>query len=99
MTPLLWLLAGGVAGALNALSTWWIVAHLHPEAPGRALAGTLGGVLARWCLAAILLIRAIQGGILAGLLAFAGLWLAWRGMAYCLATSRSAPEASQELTL
>jgi len=76
----LWLFAGLVVGALNGLTLWWTVARLQPHAPGHGVAWILGSTLLRWGLAAGLLIAALQRGILPGLLAFAGLWLARWGI-------------------
>jgi len=79
---ILWLFAGLAVGALNGLILWSSVARLRPDVPGRAMAWILGGVLLRWGLAAGLLIAALQRGILPGLLAFAGLWLAHWGIVW-----------------
>ena len=84
MTFALWLFTGGSIGVLNGLSLRWMVARLRPEVPCRAVAWAMGGVLLRWGLTAILLIIALQEGILPGLLAFAGLWLARWGIVYWL---------------
>jgi hypothetical protein len=81
MTFAWWLFTGGAVGVLNGLTLWWTVARLRPGAPRRAVAWALGGVMLRWGLAASLLITALQRGIVPGLLAFAGLWLARWGMA------------------
>ena len=70
-----WLFAGGLVGLLSAVSLRWTVARLHPGASWRAVILTAGGALLRWCLAAGLLIAALQRGIAPTLLAFAGLWL------------------------
>ncbi|MBC8449836.1 MAG: hypothetical protein H8D78_19050 [Chloroflexi bacterium] len=87
----LWLFAGLAAGALNGLTLWGTVARLRPDAPPRAVAWILGGALLRLGLAASLLIVALQRGILPGLLAFAGLWLARWGMVCWLGLGRAAP--------
>jgi len=76
MMVTLWLFAGWAAGALSGLILWSSVARLRPDAPRRAVAWVLGGALLRWAAAAGLLIAALQRGIVPGLLAFAGLWLA-----------------------
>ena len=76
MMVTLWLFAGLVVGALNGLLLWSSVARLCPDVSARAMARILGGTLLRWGLAVGLLIAALQRGILPGLLAFAGLWLA-----------------------
>jgi len=71
-----WLLTGGAIGVLNVLSLRWVVARLRPGAPRHAVAWVLGSALLRWGLAAGLLIAALQRGVVPGLMAFAGLWLA-----------------------
>jgi len=76
----LWLFAGLAVGALNGLTLWNSVARLRPDVSGRAVAWILGGALLRLGLASSLLIVALQRGILPGLLAFAGLWLARWGI-------------------
>ena len=80
MTSALWLFTGGSIGVLNGLSLRWTVARLHPDAPGQAVAWALGGAMLRWSLAAGLLMTALQRGVVPGLLAFAGLWLARWGI-------------------
>ena len=72
----LWLFVGGAVGTLNALTLWWGVGCIRPEAPHRAVAWALGGALLRWTVVAGVLIVALQQGIVPGLLAFSGLWLA-----------------------
>jgi len=76
MTPASWLLTGGAIGILNFMTRCWTVARLHPSAPRRAVAWTVGGALLRWGLASSLLIVALRQGVWPALLAFAGLWLA-----------------------
>ncbi len=76
----LWLFAGGAVGTLNALTLWSSVARLRSDVSGRAVAWMLAGVLLRLGLAAGLLSAALQRGVVPGLLAFAGLWLARWGM-------------------
>jgi hypothetical protein len=61
---------------LNSLTLWWTVARLRPNAPHRAVAWAVGSALLRWGLAAGLMMTALQRGVLPGLLAFTGLWLA-----------------------
>lgn len=92
MTFASWLFTGGAVGVLNGLTLWWTVAHLRPDAPGRAVAWTLGGAMLRWGLAAGLLITALQRGIGPGLLAFAGLWLARWGQACWLALGQESSD-------
>ena len=76
----LWLFAGRAVGALNGFTLWSSVACLRPDVSGRAVAWVLGGALLRLGLVAGLLIAALQRGVLPGLLAFAGLWLARWGI-------------------
>jgi len=71
----LWLLAGGLVGALNGLTRWWTVARLRSDMEHGALLVTLGGMMLRLGLIAALLIGGLQRGIVPGLLAFGGLWL------------------------
>jgi hypothetical protein len=92
MTFVSWLFTGGAVGVLNGLTLWWTVARLQPDAPCRAVAWALGGVMLRWGLAAGLLITALQRGIVPGLLAFAGLWLVRWGMACWLALGQKSSD-------
>jgi len=78
----LWLFAGLAVGALNGFTLWSSVTCLRPDVSGRAVAWILGGALLRLGLVASLLIAALQRGVLPGLLAFAGLWLARWGIVY-----------------
>ncbi len=78
----LWLFAGLAVGALNGFTLWSSVACLRPDVSGRAVAWIVGGALLRLGLVASLLIAALQRGVLPGLLAFAGLWLARWGIVY-----------------
>ncbi len=87
----LWLLAGGAVGALNGLILWWTVGCLRHDVPGSAVAWVLAGAMLRWTIVAALLIGALQHGIVPGLLAFAGLWLARWGMVYWLGFGRALP--------
>ena len=84
----LWLFAGGAVGTLNALTLWRSVARLRSDVSGRAVAWVLAGALLRLGLAASLLIVALQRGILPGLLAFAGLWLARWGTVWSAQRTR-----------
>lgn len=72
----LWLLAGGLIGMVNGLTRWWTVTHLRQEMRLRPLALVWGGLILRLALVAALLIVGLRGGIIPGLLAFAGLWFA-----------------------
>ncbi len=76
---MIWLLLGGVVGAVHGWSLRWTVSRLYPGAPLRSLGLVLGGAALRWGLVVLLLIVALQEGSGAGLLAFAGQWLAQRG--------------------
>lgn len=86
-----WLLAGCAVGALNGLILWWAVGRLRPDVPRNTVAWVLAGALLRWTIVAALLIGALQHGIVPGLLAFAGLWLARWGMVYWLGFGRALP--------
>ncbi|MDY6875350.1 MAG: hypothetical protein SWK90_03980 [Chloroflexota bacterium] len=77
---ILWLFTGLAVGALNGLSLQRTVARLQPSAPGHGVIWVLGGTLLRLGLATVLLIAALQHGIVPALLAFAGLWLARWGI-------------------
>jgi hypothetical protein len=72
----LWLLAGGLIGMVNGLTRWWTVTRLRQEMRLRPLALVWGGLILRLAVVAALLIIGLRGGIISGLLAFAGLWLA-----------------------
>lgn len=71
----LWLLMGGLVGALNGLTRWWTVARLQAEMGSNALALTLGGLVIRLALVTVLLTGGLRQGIGPGLLAFTGLWV------------------------
>ena len=78
-----WLLAGGATAFLSGLSIRWTVLRLRPESLSRAMAWVLGGAALRLGLAALLLVAAIRQGIVAGLLAFLGLWIGrWAAVWY-----------------
>lgn len=72
----LWVIPGAVLGILSTLSQWWTVAHLHPNAPLQSVTGIIGGTIIRLVLTGGLLVVALQQGVVAGLAAFAGWWLA-----------------------
>lgn len=76
-----WLIAGALVGWVSILIHVWTMPRLRPDAPRQRLWGMFGGMLLRWLLIAGLLSVALRQGIVAGLLAFAGLWLArWWGI-------------------
>ncbi len=76
-----WLIAGALVGWVSILIQVWTMPRLRPDALRQRLGGMIGGMLLRWLLIAGLLSVALQQGIVAGLLAFAGLWLArWLGI-------------------
>lgn len=76
-----WLVAGALVGWVSILTQVWIVARLCPRTPRQGLWLLIGGMLLRWLLIAGLLSVALRQGIVTGLLAFAGLWLArWLGI-------------------
>ena len=94
----LWLLAGGLIGTMNSLTRWWTVSRLRHDMRLRPLALVWSGVILRLALVAALLILGLKQGIIPGLLAFAGLWLArwgtaiwfgalWRSQEKCLTAS------------
>lgn len=72
----LWLAAGALVGVLNAFNRWWTVARTHHDREDRAVSMVLGGMMVRLLVVAALLIAALRVGIVPGLLAFGGMWLA-----------------------
>jgi hypothetical protein len=72
----LWIVAGALIGLLNAAVRWWAVSHVGACAPERALLLAVGGMVVRLSLVASLLALAMSRGIVPGLLAFGGLWMA-----------------------
>jgi hypothetical protein len=89
------LFIGGAVGTLNVLTLRWTVARLRPGAPRHAAAWILGGALLRWGFIAGLLIAALQRGLVPGLLAFAGLWLAQWGMVCWTGLGQASPDACE----
>jgi hypothetical protein len=86
MTLAFWLFAGGAVGVLNALTIRWAVGRLRPAASRHVVLWVTGTAWLRWGLAAGVLVAALQRGIVPGLLAFVGLWLArWSVMYKCQA--------------
>ena len=83
MTTWLWLPAGLLVGLLNVVSIARTVGWLRPEEGGSpkvappvaALSLIASGFVLRLILSALVLVVALRQSALAGLLAFAGLWL------------------------
>jgi len=86
MTVAFWLFAGGAVGVLNALTLRWAVGRLRPAASRHVVLWVAGSALLRWGLVAGVLIAALQRGIVPGLLAFVGLWLARWSIAWRVKT-------------
>ncbi len=72
---LLWLVAGAAVAVVNAVTRRKTVASLSAESVSGSLVLALGGMLLRLGLIAALLVVALSQGIVAGLVAFGGLWL------------------------
>ena len=73
---MVWLTAGALVGILNARARWWTVAHAGFTQADRALSLALGGMFIRLVLVTALLALALRDGLVPGLLAFGGMWLA-----------------------
>jgi hypothetical protein len=71
-----WFLAGFAVGVGNGLSLWRVVRRLEPGRPRRSRMRVASSRWLRWVGATVLLALALQAGIVPGLLAFAGLWIA-----------------------
>jgi hypothetical protein len=71
-----WWVAGFAVGLFNGWTIWWTADRLRPGVSHRIVVWVLGGASLRWTLATGLLAAALQRGIVPGLLAFFGLWLA-----------------------
>jgi hypothetical protein len=71
-----WLVVGGLVGLANDLTRRWSVSRLRQEMRPGALAVIWGGLVLRLGLVTALLIVGLKRGIVPGLLAFSGLWLA-----------------------
>ena len=97
----LWLLAGGIVGTANALTRWWTVSHLRTGMRLSPVSLVWGGFFLRLALVTGLLSLGLSRGILPGLLAFAGLWLArwtttiWFGALRDKAGTRLAPPSAE----
>ena len=68
-----WLAAGAILGLINTGSQWWIVQNLSPE-QGRssAILLVLGSGTLRIVLSAVLLLLALQQGLLSGIIFLTG---------------------------
>jgi hypothetical protein len=75
-----WLLAGVAVGLGNGLTLWRVVRRLEPERPRRSRMRVASSRWLRWIGAAVLLALALQAGVVPGLLAFVGLWIARWGL-------------------
>jgi hypothetical protein len=73
---MIWLSSGIIIGILNGLSLRWTMHHLRPETSLIGIPLVATGLFLRLGLATGLLIISLQRGIMPGLLAFVGLWLA-----------------------
>lgn len=73
---MIWLSGGIGIGILNGLTLRWTVGRLRPEASLIGVPLVAVGYFLRLGFAAGLLIIALQRGIVPGLLAMTGLWLA-----------------------
>lgn len=75
MSTWLWLLAGLLVGVLNVASIARTVGRLQPGGDVRALSSMVSGFILRMVLIILVLVFALRQSAVAGLLAFAGLWL------------------------
>jgi hypothetical protein len=85
----LWLLAGALIGTMNGMTRWWTVSRLGHGVRLRPRTIIWGGLVLRFALVAAVLILGLRRGIIPGLLAFAGLWLARWGSVIWLSTLRT----------
>ncbi len=69
----LWMLLGGLVGAVNGVTRWLAVARLSAGRRGHAVLLTVGGMAIRLGLVTGLLVAAFRQDVVAGLLAFLGL--------------------------
>jgi hypothetical protein len=76
----IWFLAGTFVGILSGLSQQWTVGQIHADSSRKVAVLLIGGFIFRLGLAGLVLFAAIQQGIFAALLAFAGLWIARWGL-------------------
>lgn len=89
LSGLLWFLAGGVVGLVQALTLRWTVDSLHPERPWQAMVLVLVGTLLRAAIVVVVLIIAIRQSLTLGLLAFAGFFVS-RTLGVAILSSRVA---------
>lgn len=71
-----WPFVGGLVGIVNGATRLTTISYLSSETVTRSLVLVLGGMMVRLGFVAALLIAGLKQGIDAGLLAFAGLWVA-----------------------
>jgi len=71
----IWPFAGGLVAIVNGLTRWTTISQLSSDAVTRSLVLVLVGMFVRLGLVTGLLIVGLKRGIVAGLLAFAGLWI------------------------
>ena len=96
MNNVIWLLAGLLVGLLNVVSIVRTVGQLQPGGDIRALSAVLGGFIWRTGLSVLLLVFALQRSATAGLLAFAGLWLArWTALLWVTGKGRDSKALRQ----
>jgi hypothetical protein len=81
---------------MNGLTRWWTVSRLRHEMRPSPLTLVWGALSLRLALVAAVLILGLRRGIIPGLLAFAGLWLARWGTAIWFGALRRSEE--QRLT-
>jgi len=72
----IWLLVGALVGLVNVFSIVRTVTRMRPGAPVVALWAVMGGFMARLALSLLALAVALRHNAAAGLLVFAGIWLA-----------------------
>lgn len=71
-----WFFVGVGVGLWNGFTLWRVVHRMEPDRPRRSRMRVASSRWLRWTGVAVLLILALQRGIVPGLLAFAGLWCA-----------------------
>lgn len=75
MNVWLWLFAGLLVGVLNVASIAGTVGRLRPDGDVRALSTVVSGFVLRLALWIVILVVALRQSAMAGLMAFAGIWL------------------------